>query len=121
MILAIFDTNIIIDYLESGNSKAEKELEKFSNRAISLITYIELLAGIKRPEAQLTMRKYLEENFKVMKVTDDIAEETIVIRRNNKLKLPDSIILATAIVNNALLVTRDKSFDREMPTIRVPY
>lgn len=119
--LAIFDTNIIIDYLESGNTKAERELEKFSNKAISLITYIELLSGIKRPEAQLTMQKYLEENFQVIKVTDNIAEETIAIRRSNKLKLPDSIILATAMVNNALLVTRDKNFDPEMPTIRVPY
>ncbi|PLY10611.1 MAG: PIN domain nuclease, partial [Sulfurimonas sp.] len=37
-----------------------------------------------------------------------IKEETIKTRRKSKIKLPDSIIVATAIVQNATLVTSDK-------------
>ena len=36
---------------------------------------------------------------------DDIAEETIVIRQKYKIKMPDAVIAATALINNLTLVT----------------
>ena len=35
----------------------------------------------------------------------DITEKTIEIRKQAKIKLPDAIIAASALVNNAVLVT----------------
>ena len=37
-----------------------------------------------------------------------VKEETISIRQNRKIKLPDAIIAATAIVHRAELLTNDK-------------
>lgn len=36
----------------------------------------------------------------------------IVIKKKYKLKLPDAIIAAKAIINDAILITEDKDFSR---------
>jgi predicted nucleic acid-binding protein len=43
-------------------------------------------------------------------LSQEIAQVTIAIRRTGKLKLPDCIIVATASVIGATLLTRDEKF-----------
>lgn len=38
-------------------------------------------------------------------MSDDIVEKTIEVRRKYKIKLPDAVIAATAIISNYTLVT----------------
>ena len=56
-----------------------------------------------------------------MRLTDDIADETINLRRDNKIKLPDAIIYATALVEGLSLVTNNisdfKSLNRNVKLI----
>lgn len=56
-----------------------------------------------------------------MLLTDDIADETINLRRDNKIKLPDAIIYATALVEGLSLVTNNisdfKSLNRNVKLI----
>ncbi len=47
-------------------------------------------------------------NSKVIDITKTIAKEVISIKRERKIKLPDAIIVATAIVESATLFTNDK-------------
>jgi predicted nucleic acid-binding protein len=117
--IAFLDSNIIIDYL-NGVEAAKKELEIFEKKAISVITYIEIFTKVPKEEIE-RIKAFIKDNFDIIPITNDIVEKAIEVRRSTKLKAPDAIILATAIVNKALLVTRDKNFDSEMPTIRVPY
>jgi predicted nucleic acid-binding protein len=44
MVKALFDTNILIDYL-NGVGAAKKELARYEYRAISAITWMEVLVG----------------------------------------------------------------------------
>ncbi len=118
--IAVFDSNVIIDYL-NGIEAAKKELEIFEKKVISVISYIEIFSKIFEEKEIVEVKAFIRDNLDVIAITDDIVEKAIEIRKKTKLKSPDAIILATALVNNALLVTRDKNFDREMPTIRVPY
>jgi len=48
----------------------------------------------------------------LLTLTSDVKNETIALRRANKLKLPDCIIAATAIVLNAKLLTSDSELLR---------
>ena len=41
---AVIDTNILVDYL-NGIELAAAEISQFENRLISVITFIEVLAG----------------------------------------------------------------------------
>lgn len=47
------------------------------------------------------------------------ANQTILIRRQYKIKLPDAIIAATALVHNLILVTRNTSDFKNIPELQL--
>lgn len=116
---ALFDTNILIDFL-NGIAAARAELARYERPAISVIAWIEVMAGAK-PETESQTRRFLA-SFERLGVTEAVGERTIELRRSMKLRLPDAIILATAQTENLVLVTRNtKDFRVDHPGIRVPY
>ena len=53
----------------------------------------------------------LVNSSKIIELTDDVIEKTIELRKKAKIKLPDAIIAATAIIHNlTLLSTNDSDF-----------
>lgn len=116
---ALFDTNILIDYL-NGVAAAKAEIARYERPAISVISWIEVLAGT-RPGVEAETRKFLS-SFERIELTENIADRAVALRRAAKMRVPDAIILATARVENLILVTRNtKDFAADEPGIRVPY
>ncbi|RLA06656.1 MAG: type II toxin-antitoxin system VapC family toxin [Gammaproteobacteria bacterium] len=79
-----------------------------TNTGISIITEIETLAYpllTKKDEMQI---KSIFENITIIPISDDIKEQTIIYRKQHKIKLPDAIICATCYVMGATLLTCDK-------------
>jgi predicted nucleic acid-binding protein len=100
----LIDTNILI-YL----SKREIELESFSSRDtklyISVITYMEALGY---PFVNSTEKSIIEQlcsHIEIVNLNQDIIDKVIEIRQRKKIKLPDAIILSTAINLDLDLVT----------------
>ena len=91
---AIFDSNILIDYL-NGISESRDELSLYTDRHISIITWVEVMARVSDRDEEKTVRQFLG-TFSVENVTQDIAEKSVKIRKENCIRLPDSIIWATA-------------------------
>jgi len=117
---ALFDTNILIDYL-AGIDSADAELHRYRDRCISAITWVEVLVGARPGEEEDVIELFLRD-FRVVELTRMVAREAVTIRRAHKMRLPDAIILASARAESALLVTRNtKDFPRDDPAIRVPY
>ena len=117
---AVFDTNIIVDFLNGVNAAAD-ELHRYDGLLISQITWMEVLVGCREGEQERIVRDFLE-TFGVIPLDGKIAESAVVLRRHNRLKLPDAVILGTAECQQALLVTRDtKAFPSGSPGIRIPY
>ncbi|MFA9460455.1 type II toxin-antitoxin system VapC family toxin [Thiohalorhabdus methylotrophus] len=117
---AVFDTNILVDYL-NGVHQAAEELQHYSQRLISQITWMEVMVGCRTVEEENIVRGFLE-TFDVIPLEAKVAESAVMLRRGNRLKLPDAVILATAECRQALLVTRDsKDFPVDGPGIRIPY
>ena len=115
----LFNTNILIDYL-SGVPQARLEVERYSKRAISIITWMEVMAGTTEEDEQ-QIRGFLL-TFSVLPVTPEVAERAVDLRRQRKIKLPDAIIQATAQVEDRLLITRNtRDFPGRDADIRVPY
>ena len=116
---ALFDTNILIDYL-NGIPAAKRELDLYESCAISIVTWMEVMSG---GESQLadTTRAFLN-HFIASPIGEPIAERAVALRRERRLKLPDAIILATALETGLMLVTRNtKDFGGTLPGIRIPY
>jgi hypothetical protein len=117
---ALFDTNVLVDYL-NGIRMAREELARHERRAISVITWAEVLVGSRDTEEEQVVRGFLA-GFEVADVDLDVAAEAVRLRRERRLKLPDALIWATARRHGALLVTRNtKDFPKDDPGVRVPY
>jgi len=119
MVGALFDTNILIDYL-NGIPAARQELARYERRAISTITWMEVLAGA-GPQEEATLRAWLD-GFEVIPLDNAIAARAVAIRRQRRLRLPDAIVWASAQAHDLLLVTRNtKDFPVDEPGVREPY
>ncbi|WP_282008105.1 type II toxin-antitoxin system VapC family toxin [Brevundimonas aveniformis] len=119
MVAALFDTNVIIDHLNRV-PEAEGEIGRYEDRAISVITWIEVMAGAGGDLAEPT-RRYLD-GYVVAGLDEGIAERAVDLRREKRVKLPDAVIWATAQIKGRLLITRNtKDFPADEPGVRVPY
>lgn len=117
---ALFDTSILIDYL-NGIEQAKQELALYEDKAISVITWMEVLIGTTDKTDQPT-RDWLQSVFTLIPLDEAISNSAVAVRKKESIKLPDAIIYATAQVSTRLLVTRNtRDFSPDNPLIRVPY
>lgn len=119
MVSVLFDTNILIDYL-NGVKQAKTELDRYSDKAISLITWMEVMVGAV-PETEEATRRFLS-SFINLPIDDRVSGLAVTLRKNHKIKLPDAIVWATAQVDKRIFVTRNiKDFLSDEAGIRIPY
>jgi predicted nucleic acid-binding protein len=109
----IWDTNTVIYYLQQQfPPSAEKFMDNIAKEArpvISAITEIELLCWKTATENDLeVLRSFISESL-VIELEQPIKYKTADIRRKHRIKLPDAIIAATALVYELSLVSRNKS------------
>jgi predicted nucleic acid-binding protein len=111
----VLNTNAVI-LLTTGDSATAAELKdklKTTDLFISVISEIELFSKPKMAaDEEENLRAFLAERTIIIDLTDDVKNETIALRRNVKLKLPDCIVAATAIVPDSVLLTADKKLLR---------
>jgi hypothetical protein len=108
----LFDTNTLIFFLAGTlptgpfSESAVESLKQMvrAGYALSFVSRIELLARVLPvPEQQALLQ--LPRNATVLWANEEIATEAIRIRRDHRLKLPDALIAATAIVHDLELIS----------------
>lgn len=121
MIKALFDTNILIDYL-NGIPQAKAEIERYDRPLISVISWIEVLVGAKSEQEHDAIKAFLAQHFEQIPLNIQIAELSVSIRQSKRIRLPDAIIQATAEHHQALIISRNsKDFPADAPNVRIPY
>jgi predicted nucleic acid-binding protein len=104
----LVDTNIIIYHLNGTPVATDWLLCRQGSLAISVITKIEVLSYPLEPEEEVLVLEFLKQ-FDLHYVTDEIIEATIQLRRKRKIKTPDAVIAATALVQGLYVCTRNIS------------
>jgi predicted nucleic acid-binding protein len=102
----LIDTNVVIDFSNGIFSEKSKNfVADVLNKEpiISAITQIELLGFSVVPPQIESFVRYTS----IIGINNSIIERTIEIRKSCRIKLPDAIIAATALVNNLTLLTRN--------------
>jgi len=99
----LLDTNTIIYALQRRVTLPSADY------SISVITEMELLSFPQLSNQEEKVIRKLLSHFSIISLDESIKEKAIAIRRTKRLKLPDAIIVATAYINNATLVTSDKA------------
>jgi predicted nucleic acid-binding protein len=97
----LLDTNVAISALN------QRLVLPNANYYVSVITEIELLSFPAISANDEYQIKQFLKDINVVELSCEIKKETIILRRQKILKLPDAIICATAITTHAILVTAD--------------
>jgi len=117
---ALLDSDVLLDFLD-GFPPAARELARYQKCSVSIVSWMEVMAGAKTTEDEEVRRAFLN-HFRVLPLNAEIAEEAVALRRQHRLKLPDAIIWATAKSESCLLVSRNtKDFPAGQPGVRFPY
>ena len=101
----LLDTNIIL-YILAG----DETIARYLNGKIlfaSVISEMELLGFQKLNQKEEKAIKSFLAQFRIIYIDDAIKNETILLRKQYALKLPDCIVAATAISLNLSLITAD--------------
>jgi predicted nucleic acid-binding protein len=117
---ALLDSDVLLDFLD-GHAAAAGEIARYRECCMSIVSWMELMAGA-RTNADEDIRRGFLAHFRIVPLTTSVAEEAVALQRKYRLKLPDAIIWASAISENCLLVSRNtKDFPTHHPGVRFPY
>jgi len=112
----IVDTDVLIWYMR-GNARAYDLIENLSAFDISVITYMELVQGMRNKAELNELRKALRNwNVRILYLSEEIsAKAMFYVERHflsHAIEIADALIAATAFVNGTPLLTgNDKHYD----------
>lgn len=121
----LIDSNVLIDYVaERFDDTQLKRLDAIfdDSFAISIITKIETL-GYNALQADEEKMELFLSIATVLRLDDDIVQKTIDLKKSIKIKTPDAIIAATALVNNLTVISRNTVDFNRIPKLKAidPY
>lgn len=103
----LFDTDILI-FVQHGNKKAARLIEKTGERKISILTYMELLQGAKDKKQHKYTTDFIKTfDFEILPLTENIGHRAAVYVEeyslSHNLRSGDAIIAASAVENGQSL------------------
>ena len=110
----LLDTNAIIALLK-GNQKILGTIQLSNWIGISIISQLEFLSYPRLSKSDIDLFHEFADRIHVVNLKrsqPELLKGILQIRKENMLKLPDAIIAATAIKNEAVLITADNDFKR---------
>lgn len=108
----LLDTNAVVSLL-AGNDTLSALLDDASWVGISIVSYLEFLAFDDLSEADREAFASFCGRVDVVPVSREdeaLVRHALALRSRHRLKLPDAIIGATALTQDAALVTADADF-----------
>jgi len=117
----IIDSNVIVNYTsEKFPPKAMSFLADVIDEIpnISVITKIEVLSWRSAIMQEEENMRLFVNSLNLIRLSDTIVEKCIEIRRNHKIKTPDAIIAATALIHDFAILTSDSDFD-PIPNLKI--
>ena len=107
----LFDSNVFIFQLNGVLGDTGQALLRtglLEGGAYSVISRIEVL-GYPQSAAELALAEELFERLNPIAVDDAVIAQTIRLRQMRKIKIPDAIIAASALIHGLPLVTNNVS------------
>jgi hypothetical protein len=111
----LIDTDVLIWYMK-GNKKAYNAIENSGNFFISVVTYMELVQGMRNKTELNALRKALYGwNAKILYISEEISVKAMFFVEqhylSHSIQLADSLIGATAIAYGLPILTgNDKHY-----------
>ena len=105
----LFDTDVLI-WVFRGNLSAARTVESADERAVSVVSYMELLQGSRNAEETKAIKAFLSEfDFEVLPLTENIGHRASIYMEEYVLKygmcVADALLAATAVENGLVFCT----------------
>ena len=105
----IYDTDIVI-WVQRGNEKAARLIEKDIDRHLSVQSYMELLQGAKNKTHHKYVKDFISDfAFSILPFTENIGHRALIYVEeyalSSNMRAGDAIVAATAVENNMKLVS----------------
>ena len=105
----IFDTDIFI-WVQRGNEKAARLIDKSPDRYVSIQSYMELLQGAKNKAHHKNVQSFISDfGFSVLPLSENIGHRALIYVEeyalSSGMRAGDAIIAATAVENNLPMVS----------------
>ena len=105
----IFDTDIFI-WVQRGNEKAARLIDRCEDRYLSIQSYMELLQGAKNKAQHKNVQGFISEfGFSVLPLSENIGHRALIYVEeyalSSSMRAGDAIIAATAVENNLPMVS----------------
>ena len=118
----LIDTDVIIWYLR-GNINAQKSINANIPFKISVITYLELIQGMRDKKELRILQKYLREwATEIIQINENISTRAMFIVEDyflsHSMEIADALIAATAIENQEILLTANDKHYSYIPNIQ---
>lgn len=119
----IFDTDIFI-WIQRGNPKAARLVEREQERFISVQTYLELLQGAENKQQHEYTRQFLKDfGFRTIPLSGNIGHRaTVYIEEyslSHGLRAGDALIAATAAENNLVLCSSNSKHFKPIKDLKL--
>ena len=117
------DTDVIIWYMK-GNEKAYKTIENSKNFFISVVTYMELVQGMRNKNELNNLRRALHVwNSKILYISEEISVKAMFFVEqhylSHSIQLADALIGATAISYGLPILTGNDKHYKILKDIRI--
>jgi predicted nucleic acid-binding protein len=119
----LIDTDVLIYYLR-GNKNAHNIINKNIPFKISVITYMELIQGMKNKRELHVLQKTLKNwSVDIIRINENISTKAMFLVEDyflsNSLELTDALIAATSLENPEILLTANDKHYKYIPNIQV--
>lgn len=119
----IVDTDVLIWYLK-GNEKAYQVIENSNGFFISVVTYMELVQGMRNKQELNTLRKTLHIwNAKILYISEEISAKAMFYVEqhflSHSMQLADALIGATAISHGIPVLTANDKHYKVMKDLQI--
>lgn len=117
----IIDTDVLIWYLR-GNEKARERVEDNIPFSISVVTYMELIQGMRnKNELKLFQKQIQKWNTDIIQIDKEISSRAMFYVQeyalSHSMMLADALIAATVVQNNENLITANDKHYKFIPNI----
>jgi predicted nucleic acid-binding protein len=117
----IIDTDVLIWYLK-GNDRAKKSVEESIPFSISVITYMELIQGMRNREEFKRFQKQVHKwNTNIIQIDQEISSRAMFYVQeytlSHSMMLADALIAATVVQNSDKLLTANDKHYKFIPTL----
>jgi predicted nucleic acid-binding protein len=119
----IIDTDVLIWNLR-GNVSARNIIHENVPFSISVITYMELLQGMRdKRELGIFIKQLTEWNVNIIQINNDISTRAMIYVEeyclSHSMELADSLIAATCVNNREILLTANDKHYKHIPNMQI--